>query len=164
MQIYIRLESEDEGVVHSSAEQKEQWKKSKLTELMVKLEKDGYRIETLYDYSIFDEAKKEVIDCGEPGQKVPAFYKLADVIFQTGGVIAIIDKDKKWILFDNKHFFVMCFCFSMNKQGRIISPLSIYDVLKNYEELITNKNEELLYKLYIEKHKSNNEKSADHVS
>ena len=44
------------------------------------------------------------------------------------------------------------------------SEKSIYDVLKNYEELITNKNEELLYKLYIEKHKFNNDKSADFVS
>ena len=158
MQIYIRLKSGDEGVVHSSADEKEQWEKSKLTELMVKLENDGYRIDTNY------EANKEVIDCGKTGQKVPAWYEFADAIFQTGGVIAIIDKDKKWILFDNKHFFVMCFCFSMNKQGRIISPLSIYDVLKNYEELITNKNEELLYKLYIEKHKFNNDKSADSVS
>ena len=164
MQIHISLESKDEGVVHSSAEQKEQWEKSKLTELMVKLAKDGYHINTLYDHSILDEAKKEVIDCGEPGQKVPACYKLADAIFQTGGVLAIIDNDKKWILFDNKHFFVMRFCFSMSYEGKKVSPLSIYDVLKNYKELITNKNKELLEKLYIEKHKFNNDKSSDPVS
>lgn len=158
MQIYIRLESSDEGVVHSSEEQKEQWKKSKLTELMVKLENDGYRIDINYDHSILDEVKKEVIDCGETGQKVPACYKLADAIFQTGGVLAIIDYDKKWILFDNKHFFVMRFCIAMrHSEGKKVSPLSIYDVLKNYKELITNKNKELLEKLYFEKYKFNNE-------
>ena len=159
MQIIIILESKDEGVVHSSAEQNEQWKKSKLTELMVKLENDGYRINTLYGNLIFDLEKKEVIDCGKPGQKVPACYKLADAIFRTGGKLAIIFTDKKYIVFDNKHFVAMRFC-----QGRKVSPLSIYDVLINYEELITNENKELLDKLYFEKYKFNNEKSADPVS
>ena len=146
MQTIIELKSKDEGVIHSSDEQKERWEKFRLTELMEKLEDDGYRINTLYGNFIFDEAKKEVIDCGKPGQKVPACYKLADSIYQTGGKLAIIFTDKKYIVFANRYFVAIYFCHM-----RKVRPLSIYNVLQNYDELIINENEKILNQLYFEK-------------
>jgi hypothetical protein len=159
MQIIIELKSKDEGVIHSSDEQKERWEKFKLTELMEKLEDDGYRINTLYGKFIFNEEKKEVIDCGAPGQRVPVCYKLADSIYQTDGKLAVIFTNKKYIAFANRYFVAMYFCHM-----RKVRPLSIYKVLQNYEELIVNENEELLNQLYFEKFESHYGKDADPVS
>ncbi len=159
MQIIIELKSKDEGVIHSSDEQKERWERFRLTELMEKLEDGGYRINTLYGNFVFDEAKKEVIDCGKPGQKVPACYKLADSIYQTGGKLAIIFTDKKYIVFANRYFVAIYFCHM-----RKVRPLSVYNVLQNYDELIVNENEKILNQLYFEKFELVFGKGADPVS
>ena len=159
MQIIIELRAKDEKVIHSDAEQKEWWEKTNLTKLMSRLEGDDYRINTLYGNFVFNEAKKEVIDCGKPGEIVPTCFQLADSIYRTGGKLAIIFTDKKYIVFANRYFVAMHFCHM-----RKVRPLSIYDVLENYEELIINENEELLDKLYLKKFKSYYGKGADPVS
>ena len=159
MQIIIELRAKDEKVIHSDAEQKEWWEKSNLTRLMSRLEGDDYRINTLYGNFVFGEEKKEVVDCGKPGEIVPACFQLADAIFRTGGKLAIIFIDKKYIVFANRYFVAMHFCHM-----RKVRPLSIYDVLTNYDELIINENEELLDKLYFEKFELYYGKGAEAVS
>ena len=159
MQIIIELRAKDEDVIHSSDEQKERWEKIRLTELMEKLEDDGYRINTLYGKFVFNEEKKEVMDCGAPGKRVHACYQLADSIYQTGGKLAIIFTNKKYIVFANRYFVAIHFCHM-----RKVRPLSIYNILQNYDELIFNENEKLLNQLYFEKFESYHGKGADPVS
>lgn len=147
MQIIIDLSAKDDGVIHSNDEQKRRWEKFKLSELITKLYDDGYQINTLYGRFVFDEAKKEVIDCGEPGD-LPGCYssQLADSIFKSGGKLAIIFTDKKYIVFANRYFVAIHFCHM-----RKVRPISLYDAIQNYEELVHKENRDLLDKLYFEK-------------
>ena len=143
MQILIELRRTNEGIYHSTEKAKHDWERFRLRELLIKLEEDGYRINTLYGRFILDEQHKEAIDCGEPGEIVPACMGLVDSIFASGGKLAIIFTDKKYIAFADRFFLAIHFCHM-----RRVRPLSIYDVVENYDELITNESNVLLEKLY----------------
>lgn len=143
MQIIIELTAKDE----TTAEQQRSQEISSLSHLMDKLHKDGYKINSLYGNFIFDKNKKEVIDCGQPGTYLNApFIQYANSIFQTNGKLAIIFTDKKYMVFANSYFVAIHFC-----HRRKVRPLSINDVLKNYDELLKNENKELLGELYLKK-------------
>ena len=124
---------------------KEYFEKKTLTELMQKLEEDGYKIHTLYGNFIFDEETKKVIDCGKPGKEVEVCQDFSESIYKTNGKLAIIFTDKKYIVFANRYFLAIHFCHM-----RKVRPLSIYTVLRNYDELIYNESQDLLDKLYYE--------------
>ena len=83
MQILIELTATNDTIYHSSKETKRGWEYFRLTELLYKLERDGYRINSLYGRFVFNESNKEVIDCGEPGTIYPASLGAAISIFKT---------------------------------------------------------------------------------
>ncbi len=143
MQILIELRATNDGIYHSNEKAKHDWERFRLRELLIKLEKDGYRINSLYGRFIFDEQHKEAIDCGEAGQIVPACMGLVDSVFASGGKLAIIFTDKKYVVFADRFFLAIHFCHM-----RRVRPLSIFDVVENYEELIVNESKETLNKLY----------------
>lgn len=156
MQILIELTATNDTIYHSSKEAKRGWEYFRLTELLYKLERDGYRINSLYGRFVFNESNKEVIDCGEPGQIYPASLGCAISIFKTGGKLAIIFTDKKYIVFSNRYFVAIHFCHM-----RKVRPISIYDVLENYDELINNESKQLLDELYLHKFEQVFGKDAD---
>ena len=159
MQVLIELRATNDGIIHSNEKAKHDWERFRLLELLTKLERLGYRINTLYGRFIFDEAKKEAIDCGEAGQIVPACMGLVDSIFATNGKMAIIFTDQKYIVFADRYFLAIHFCHM-----RRVRPLSIFDVTNNFDELIINQDEDLLAELYKDQFEFKYGKDADPVS
>ena len=156
MQVLIELRATNDGIIHSSEKAKHDWERFRLLELLTKLEKRGYRINTLYGRFIFDEAKKEAIDCGEAGQIIPVCMGLVDSIFATNGKMAIIFTDKKYIVFTDRYFLAIHFCHM-----RRVRPISIYDVVNNFDSLIIDENKELLDKLYLDQFEFKYGKNAE---
>lgn len=74
MQILIEFRITNEGIYHSTKKAKHDWERFRFRELLIKLEKDGYCINTLYGRFIFDEERKEAIDCGDQGETVPPVW------------------------------------------------------------------------------------------
>ena len=144
MQILIELAASNDGIIHSNEKEKHNWERSRLFELLTKLESNGYRINTLYGNFIFDHSKKEVIDCGEAGPKIPLSMDLVDSIFATDGKMAVIFIDQKYIAFADRFFAGIHFCHT-----RKVRPLSIYTVIDNFDELIIKENNKLLRNLYL---------------
>lgn len=159
MQILIDLTATNEGLIHSSDQAKKDWERFRLLELLTKLESDGYKINSLYGRFVFDESKKEAIDCGEPGEYVSARMWLVDSLFQNGGKMAVIFTDKKYVVFCNRYFLAIHFCHM-----RKVRPLSIYTVIQNYDDLILNQSVKTLDDLYFEAFEFKFGKGHDAVS
>lgn len=150
MQILVHLKNEESKNPFKVRKRNQQ--KMKLLELLKKLEGDGYKINGLYGKLIVDCENKEIIDCGEM-QEVHACKEFVDALYKTGGRLAVIYVDKKYIVFDNKYFIAIHLC-----PIKKIHPLTIDLVIENYEQLIINESSEYLNKLYSETFNRNKEK------
>jgi len=150
MQIIIDLHAKDEGAFHSSSEQKKKWEIFHLNELLCKLYDEGYSVNTLYGSFVFDEAKKEVIDCGKPGDNPScSSMTLANSVLNGDGKLAIIFTNKKYIVFADRYFVAIHFCHM-----RKVKPLTIYSVYNNFDDLVLKEDKVLLNKLYLKQFES----------
>lgn len=145
MQILIELNAKSEGFIYSNDVTQLNDNIIDLYKLMMLLDEDGYRINTLYGKFIFSESRKEIIDIGESGIIIPPSIDFAMSVFDTGGVLAVIDTDKKYLVFANRYFLASHFCHM-----RKVLPITLYTVRKYYFELIKMNNRKLLRKLYFE--------------
>ncbi len=145
MQIIIDLYQSDEGVHHFGEHQLPRWNSFKLAQLLIRLKEDGYHINSLYGRLVYDRANDKVIDAGEAGKDFPTddMFFISSAIYKGEGKLFIIFTDKKYALFTDKYFVAMYFCHL-----RRVRPLSPYQALSNYENLIYDKDEELLGQLY----------------
>lgn len=116
----------------------------KLFELLFKLEKQGYKINSLYGRFIFDQSNKEIIDIGEEGNLISLSMNLVDSIYKTNWRLAVIFTDQKYIVFSNNYFLAIQFC--NNRKVKLLTP---NDVINNFEDLIVDENKDLLNSLYL---------------
>ena len=143
MQVLIDLHAKDKGVFHSNEKARRDWEVYHLYLLLSKLEDHGYEIHSFYGSFIFDNGKREAVDIGEPGEILPASIGLAQSVYETGGKMAIVLTEEKYVVF-TKSFFPAVYYFI----GRQIRPLSIYRTLKCFDTLFVRKNEKMLHALY----------------
>lgn len=133
MQVLIDLHtSKEENLLHG---------------LLSKLEGSGYQIHSLYGNFIFDIKKKEAIDVGEAGENVPSSLELCNAIYETGGKLALVFVEEKYVVFANSYFLAMNYC-----HNRTVRPLSMEKALKHFSSLFLEKSEESLQRLYEEQY------------
>ncbi len=143
MQILIELQASQKGVIHSNEEAKRSWQIYHLYELLSKLQEDGYEIHSLYGNFIFDNAKREALDIGEPGEILPASIEVAQAVYETGGKMAVVDAQEKYVAFADKYFLAIHYCHLHRAR-----PLSIYRTLKHFNALFLEESPKILHALY----------------
>lgn len=143
MQVIIDLHAGEPGVFHTGKEAKKKYGIFRLNELLMRLEKDGYLIHSLYGSFLFDNKERSVIDIGEPGEIVHASIGLAMGIYETGGKLAVIFTDEKYVVFANRYFLAMHLCHMRKARA-----LSIDKALKRYKFLFVQERKATLRMLY----------------
>jgi len=144
MQILIHLHATTEETKNLSKEAKKEYDVKALGELITKLDANGFRINTLSGNLIYDIKKHKFIDCGEPGDKanIP-FHELANIIRNSDVIFALIFTKEKYLVF-NEPFAIIPF-FRMNRE---VGAITLHDCLKNFDELVLNRNQTRLEELY----------------
>lgn len=111
--------------------------------VLTKLERDGYRINTLYGRLIFDNKEKKVVDIGEPGDIYPVSDGFVDALMKTNAKTAVIFVEEKYIVFTNT--YAVAAWFSSTKYGK---PINL-DVFNDYyKSLVVDKDKRILDGLY----------------
>ena len=143
MQVIIELRAKEPGIYHSTEEARKKWNIFRLYELLTKLEEEGYAIHSLYGSFVFDNEKRSVIDVGKPGDPVHASLRLAIDIHESGGVLAVVFTEEKYVVFANSYFVAIHFCHM-----RKCRPISVAKALKRFKHLFVNERKGVLSLLY----------------
>ena len=144
MQVIIDLHAADCGVHHTSPEAKKKWDIYQLYQLLIKLREDGYKIHSLYGNFIFDNRHREVIDVGKPGEEVEPSLEAAIGIHESGGKLAIVFTDEKYVVFANSYFVAIHFCHMRKARA-----ISVTKALKRFYKLFHKPLKSTLHVTYM---------------
>ena len=124
-------------------EKEELQRANELNNLLIRLEKNNYKIHSNFGIFVFAAKQQKIIDVGRPGINVKANFAASKCILNKGK-LALIDTKKKYVVFANTYFLATHFCHMKR-----IRPLSLHDVNSNFKKLILEENEEKLSELYL---------------